>query len=325
MSKTGLPGFVKYPDVERLGDDENYGLFTPGDELVIEEKIDGGNAQFRLHEGQILFGTRNHHFQVAAEGEQKQQFDENASWVVSMMGNTLGADSGRGLNPDYIYYGEWCRKHTINYDWATMPKFIGFDIRNTITGNFLPFAAMKEEFERLGLPVVPLITRIKAEDLDPTRLENFIGKSAFYEGLMEGIVIKNYFRRNVYGRQLFAKVVRQEFKEANMAAFGGGIKDVKDDTSLFIQTFYTEARIRKAVLRLVDEAALPMSRKLMEHLPKDVIQDILKEEAWTIVKEFETINFNMVRKMAPKFCLQVLDKMLTERAAEVSNAESGNG
>ena len=224
------------------------------------------------------------------------------------------------LNPDYIYYGEWCRKHTINYDWATMPKFIGFDIRNTITGNFLPYAAMAEEFGRLGLPVVPLIARIKAEELDPTRLENFIGKSAYYDGLMEGIVIKNYFRKNVYGRQLFAKVVRQEFKEANIAAFGGGIKDVKDDTTKFIQAFYTEARIRKAVLRLTmdynDVAALPMSRKLMEHLPKNVIEDIMKEEAWVIVKEFETINFDRVRKVAPKFCLQVLDKMLTERAAE---------
>jgi hypothetical protein len=318
-----LPTFHKYLDIERLGHEENYGLFSePTDVIVIQEKIDGGNAQFRVWEGELLFGSRNNQFKLTdANSPQLKQFGKNANWLVDKMSENFvaGKTWAEVLHPDYIYYGEWCKKHTINYDWARTPQFMGFDIYNTLTHIYLPYEAVKAEYERLGLSIVPLILKTTVAEIDVARLENFIGNSAYYEGRMEGIVIKNYFRRNVYGRQMFAKLVTQSFKEANMAAFGGGVKDLQDDTSRFLTAFYTEARIRKAILRLKDEQGLPIDRTIMHVLPRAVIEDIMKEECWLLVKDFNTLQFNLIKKQAPKLCLLVVDKMMSERAIEAKN------
>ena len=321
MTDSKYPEMIKYCDIKRIGHEDNYGIFGhEEDYITITEKVDGGNAQFRLHEGEVIFGTRNNHFRVVSESAQNKQFGSNAEWVLEQI-KTIA------LNPDYIYYGEWCKKHTIHYDFETMPKYIGFDVRDTRTGVFLPYSAMKEEFERLGLPTVPLIVHVPLSEIDLDRLENFVGKSAYYDGLMEGIVIKNYFRQSVYGKQLFAKIVRQEFKEANVAAFnnsGGWIKGVQDDTIKFIETYYTEARIRKAVLRLQDEGGQKLGRELMHHLPRCVIEDIFKEEAWSLVKEFNNVNFTRIKKVAPKKCLQVIDKMMNENAGIGATSNENN-
>lgn len=321
-----FPEFIKYAEIDRLGHDENYGIFSePEDVIVIEEKIDGGNAQFRLWEGDVIFGTRNNHFRTGqVDSPQCKQFGVNAQWIrEKLFGDGVGAEKTANdlLNPDYVYFGEWCKKHTINYRWETMPAFIGFDIMNLVSRVYLPHSAMVEEFERLRLPTAPLLLKAKISEVDITRLENFIGKSAYYDGTMEGVVIKNYLRKNVFGRQMFAKLVTQTFKEANMAAFGGrgGVHKVDDDTVKFMDTFYSEARIRKAIYRLVEEGGLALDRSLMNSLPRAVIEDIMKEEAWTIMKHFDNLNFGLLKKSAPKLCLRVLDATLAERATHAKS------
>lgn len=320
------PPLHKYAEIERLGHEENYGILSvPEDVVVIQEKIDGGNAQFRLWEREIIFGTRNNHFRIGDTGSpQTKQFGANASWVIDEMSKQFNAGNewANVLNPDFIYYGEWCKKHTINYDWEKMPAFIGFDIYNLMKHQYIPYEAVKLEYSRLGLPVVSLLFRGKIGEIDITRLENFVDHSNYYDGMMEGIVIKNYFRQNVYGRQLFAKIVRQEFKEANMGVFGMKPGKVHDDTVKFMETFYTEARIRKAIHRLIDEGGLKLERGLMHHLPRAVAEDVWKEETWTIMKAFDNINFGLLKKSAPKLCLRVLDALMTERAINEDQSNS---
>lgn len=306
------PTFHKYIDIDRLGSEENYGLLdVPEDVITITEKVDGGNGHFRLWDGQVIFGSRNNMFTLNVESAQKKQFGDNAQWVLEQLQDVE-------LNPDYIYYGEWMKKHTLVYDWAATPKFVGLDIYCLSAHNYIPDAPLREEFERLGIPTIPLLFKGKVSEVDITRLENFIGKTAYGECQMEGIVIKNYFRRNVYGRQLFGKLVRQEFKELNQVTFGGGanLKPLTDDTSKFIEMYYTEARIKKAIHRLHEEGGQPFGLPMMHSLPKDVIEDIFKEETWGVVKEFNTVRFDVIKKNAPKLCLNVLKAFLTERATE---------
>ena len=48
--------FKKYPDIERLGHEDNKDILNFGeDTLVIEEKVDGGNGSFWLEEDGIHF------------------------------------------------------------------------------------------------------------------------------------------------------------------------------------------------------------------------------------------------------------------------------
>ncbi|KKK51762.1 hypothetical protein LCGC14_3111670, partial [marine sediment metagenome] len=49
--------FKRYPEIERLGSEDNKDiLLFPEDTLVIEEKVDGGNGSFWLEEDGIHFG-----------------------------------------------------------------------------------------------------------------------------------------------------------------------------------------------------------------------------------------------------------------------------
>src|SRR6266446_6472843 len=107
------PPFKKYISISRLGHEENDGIFSdPNDLITIQEKIDGGNSGFRLWEGNFLFQTRNNHFTLDnTDSPQRHQFGDNAQYVV----NTI-QDPTR-LNTDYLYFGEFCKKHSINYDW----------------------------------------------------------------------------------------------------------------------------------------------------------------------------------------------------------------
>jgi len=51
---------LKYVDIERLGTEENESIFAyPDDELIIEEKIDGGNASFFIENGLIHMCSRS--------------------------------------------------------------------------------------------------------------------------------------------------------------------------------------------------------------------------------------------------------------------------
>lgn len=317
---SNLPPFVKYPHIDRLGHDSNHGLLVdPTALIVVQEKIDGGNGQIRLDgEGRLLFGTRNHHFRL--EPGQPQQFSANAEWVAMHVTSPL--------NPDYVYFGEWCKKHTINYDWRTMPLFLGFDVYNVASGRFLPWLAVVEEYGRVGLPVVEVLTQSAAKDVTPEFLEFLIGKSRYYDGPMEGMVLKNYYTVGVYGQPLFAKLVTRAFKEANMAAFGG-VRTVNDDTARFMDAFYTPARIRKVIFRLMDEDGFKLSREMMHFLPQTVAEDIFAEEAWAIIRQFKQIRFDLLKKSAPKLCLAVLDDMILglafpeSNSKEMRNAESG--
>ena len=52
--------FKKYPDIERLGHDDNREILMFGEDMLfIEEKVDGGNGSFWLEEDGTHFGSRS--------------------------------------------------------------------------------------------------------------------------------------------------------------------------------------------------------------------------------------------------------------------------
>ena len=64
-----------------------------------------------------------------------------------------------------------------------------------------------------------------------------IPKSKYYDGWAEGIVIKNYCRKAREGNhQLYAKLVRDEFKEDNKAVFGS-VRQTTSDTQKITEEF----------------------------------------------------------------------------------------
>lgn len=300
---------IKYCNIERLGTEENENIFAyPDDELIIEEKIDGGNASFFVEEGLIHMCSRNR--DLVTDRDEKA-FAVQRKYLYGLIQSKV-----LDLNPDYIYYGEWGMKHTLTYD--NLPGFTGFDIRVKSTmegkpGDFLAYEAMKKEYDRLGIETVPLLDKIKVRDFLNKNPTDYITKSKYGTTLMEGIVIKNYNRKNIWGRQIFAKIVRAEFKEQNKATFGNIKEDIGNDSVKILDTYVTDARIRKNILKLVNEGGNKLDMKLMQYLPIKVIEDVFKEETQGVLRLCKNINTSTLKKLVSKKCLLTISDMMNEK------------
>ncbi len=302
----------KYPDIERLGHEDNKEIFLSGeDTLVIEEKVDGGNGSFWQEEDGIHFGSRNRDLTLENDTKMFAGFQLRLKEHL----NKLELEEIK-INPDYIYYIEWMAKHTINYTSA--PFLIGFDIRlkrskkSEGEGLFIGREAREQEFNRLKLENIPLVWRGTVNDLKKLAIRDLIPKSKYFDGFAEGIVIKNYCRKHPrYNHQLYAKLVRDEFKEDNKAVFGN-VRNKNSDTSKIVEEFCTDARVRKAVLHFIDEGN-KLELKLMSKVPSYVIKDILKEEFTTVFDKYKFIDFKEMKQKVPKLCLKIINDMMCEK------------
>lgn len=307
--------FKKYPDIERLGHEDNKDILAfPEDTLVIEEKVDGGNGSFWLEEDGIHFGSRNRDL------TSDKDIKTFAGFQVQLRKHLEELElQGIKINPDYIYYIEWMAKHTISYTHA--PFVIGIDIRLKRamnfegSGLFLGRDSREQEFNRLKIENTPCIWRGTVKDLKEKEIKDLIPKSKYFDGFAEGIVIKNYCRKHPSeNHQLYAKLVRDEFKEDNKAIFGN-VKNKNSDTSKIIQEFATDARIRKAVLHFIDNGE-KLEMKLMSKVPHYVIEDIFKEEILTIIEKYKFIDLKEIRQKIPKLCLRIIGEMMALKAQE---------
>lgn len=295
----------KYVDIERIGTPENENIFHfPEDEIIVEEKVDGGNGCFYLEGGKLHICSRNR--DLEAEQGNEKTFVQSRNWLKENL-------KGKPIDESCYYYFEHMQKHTINY--GNIPPVIGLDIRPKVGafGRDSVFVSreMKEYmFCQLGIPVVALKGKFKASEINEELTTKLLEKSAYYDGLPEGIVFKNYGRMNRWNRQLFGKVVREEFREMNKATFGG-IKRDMSDTIKFVDTFCTDARIRKRILSLVNQDRHKLERSLMKYLAISVVEDMLKEE-YGYITRLKELNIDTLKKMVAGRCLMTLDTMIVE-------------
>jgi hypothetical protein len=304
--------FKKYIDIERLGHDENKDIMTfQEDTIFCEEKVDGGCFCMWIEDdGKTHFGSRNR--DLTSENDTKM-FSGFQTWLKEHL--EILEKKGVKLNPDYIYYMECMAIHTIRY--TNVPQFIGFDIRHKRANNiedfglFLRREAREQEFNRIEIENVPLVWRGTVKELKEKNIRELIPKSKYFDGYAEGIVIKNLCRKHPHGNyQLYAKVVRDEFKEDNRAVFGS-VRNKNSDTSKIVEEFCTDARIKKAVLHFTDEGE-KLELKLMSKVPHYVIKDIFKEEVLIIIDKYKFIDLKEMKQKVPKICLRVINEMIME-------------
>jgi len=302
--------FEKYHKIKRLGDDENKEIFkNPEDDIVIQEKIDGANFRFYVTEkGQLIFGSRTQQL-TSNEGEDTN-VSKNFKKCVEFVRETL-KDKNLNNFKNLIFYGECCVCHTLVYDWTKMPPFLGFDIRDSTTGEYLNYSLTSMAYKELGLEMVPLISIIKAKDVELPLRDEYVPDSKYAsmsskDTKAEGIVFKNY------DKQLFAKFVRDAFKEKNGRVFGGSPKYNKiDDTdnAEFIFKYVTNSRIEKLILKKIDEGNL-LSMKLMGSLIMETYLDIIEEEWREILTSNWKLDFKGLRKRVAPRVRGVLETMI---------------
>lgn len=300
--------FITYKKIRQLGDEENIDIFKDSEDPIhIQEKVDGANFRFYINkEGELIFGSRSNKI------DENDKAHKNFMRCVNHVRETLkGMDleKYKGL----IFYGECMVKHTIGYDWENIPPFLGFDILDTIIDQFVSIEGMYGTYHNLGLGTVPLIETVKAGEIKEVT-DKDVPQSKFYNGQAEGIVFKNS------NKQIYAKYVREKFKEKNKEEFGMNKKHTDTDEDYFTAVYCTNQRIEKIIWKLMDNGS-KLHASMMPDLIKAVYKDIWEENWNEIVNtKNKTINFQKLKKAFTTRCFTVLKNIITNNALQNEGA-----
>jgi hypothetical protein len=164
---------IKYPRTPHLagsrlqaGDDDSdqipYSALA-GLHIVVEEKLDGGNAGLSFTEsGELLLQSRGHYL---TGGGRERQFNLFKHWGAAHEARLLAC-----LEDRYIMYGEWMHKlHSVFYD-ALPHFFCEFDVWDRHELCFLSTQAR----ERLLKPVPVLGVPVLYEGIAPKRFHDLV-------------------------------------------------------------------------------------------------------------------------------------------------------
>lgn len=165
--------FHKYPKIHQLGHEDIKDIFSnPEDIIRIEEKVDGANFRFMLKEGKLLFGSR-----TQGLGYEDVEIGGNWKRCIEYIKKNINRKELNNL-PPIIICGECMVQHSIAYDWERVPPFLGFDIMDLTSGQFIPNKDVI--FEKLNLPTVKTINHhIKVKDLPKEFNDNIVPPSAY--------------------------------------------------------------------------------------------------------------------------------------------------
>lgn len=267
--------FEKYQHVERFGADEvaDIELGT----CLVFPKIDGANASVWLEDGEVCGGSRNRELTDDAD---------NAGFF-----NAVKTDprirAYLEKHPNHRVFGEWLVPHSLKtYRDDAWRRFWIFDIMDG--DRYVPYDEYKPDLDAAGLDYIPPVAVIKNATIDT--LMGCLDRNTFLikdgHGLGEGLVIKNYAYKNRFGRTVWAKIVRTEFKEIHNRTMGAPVVQTeKVVEEAIVAEFVTEALIEKELAKIVNEAGA-WSSKMIPRLLGVVFYSLVAEECWSFVKKF---------------------------------------
>lgn len=306
----------KYEHLERLGHRNNADI-TIG-EVFVFPKIDGTNASVWVDEwGDIKCGNRRRTLSL------DKDHAGFMAWVYGDSGAALMLRVFVKTNPDLILYGEWLVPHSLKtYREDAWRKFYVFDVYDKRTGEYLHYNKYSKLLEEAAVDyVAPLcmITNPRIGDLKAQTETNtyLIAENA---GLGEGVVAKNYEWRTPHRDQVWAKIVRNEFKEKNNKEFGYTLKTGSRLIENEIAEFYvTPTLVSKTLAKVLLDVSNDISEpgvdpnmpdfenymaanyrgKIIPQLLNRVYHDMVTEEIWNILKKFKnaTIDFKTLQSL----------------------------
>jgi hypothetical protein len=153
-----------------------------GQQLVVEEKVDGANAGISFDgAGNLRLQSRGH---FLTGGPRERHFALFKSWAARHQGRLYTA-----LGERFILYGEWVyAKHTVFYD--TLPHyFLEFDVLDTATNRFLGTPERRALLAGVPVASVPVLHEGRVGSLKALR--GMIGRSTYKsEGWQESLAAR---------------------------------------------------------------------------------------------------------------------------------------
>ena len=260
---------------------KNTSTFEVGDIIQITTKIDGANASIAYDEttGKLEIFSRTN--LLDKPGDLRGFYDYIRSEVEPK--------TDWSKHPDLVIFGEWLVKHSVNYKNDCYNKWRVYDIWDKTLGRYLPQSNVKEICKQLGLEYIEELYYGPFISWDHCR--SFLTKSTAYGPEQEGIVIKNQSKlgKDDNRAPAYLKIVNEKFKESQHSKkekkpIDPTVEAAKAEAAKLAASIVTEARIRKLILKLVDEGKLPANLQpkdmgtVMKLLPRLAFEDCLKEE-----------------------------------------------
>lgn len=294
--------FKEYIHLEKFGNTEVEGI-----ELgvtYIFPKVDGTNASVWLGDE-----TGTQRICAGSRTRQLELHSDNAgfyAWVTQQaeQGDTPLMEFFVRY-PHLRLYGEWLVPHTFKgYREDAWRHFYVFDVYNDETEQYLPYDLYKTLLDEVGYTdYIPPLAIVKNPDYE-TFLK-YVAQNFFLcpDGgdPGEGIVIKNYDYQNKFGRQCFAKVIRNEFKDMHNKVMGAPeLNTGLMNEERIVQGAVTAHFVDKVLAKIrLDEGGF--NSKSIPRLLNTVFYDLVREALWDALKEkevnFGTVNFKTLKAL----------------------------
>lgn len=267
-------------------------------------KIDGTNSSVWLKEdGCLGGGSRNRELSL----------DKDNAGFLEAVSQDEKLLSYLRLNANHRLFGEWLVPHSFKfYRLDAWRKFYVFDVAidDGEGFKFLDYETYKTQLEAFGIEYIPAICKV--ENPRQETLQELLEKNTFLvedgKGFGEGIVIKNYSYFNKFGRQVWAKLIRNEFKDLHLKVHPTNMHDQgKQCEEEIAKEFLTASLVLKTQAKIITEKG-GWSSKCIPQLLNVSFYDLIREEIWEILKRhnFPTIDFKLLRGL----CIQQIKTTL---------------
>lgn len=281
-----MSSFREYMHIEKFGNTGVEGIELG--QVYVFPKLDGTNASvWSNKKGQLFGGSRT---RMLGTGP-----SDNAGFYGWVLGETHNLYGLCTTYPNFRLYGEWLVPHTFKgYREDAWKRFYIFDVYDDQSEMYLPYETYKPLLDEYGLDYIPPLATIKNGRYE--HFLEFLAKNKYLcpnEGEPgEGIVIKNYDFYNKFGNQVWAKLIRQEFKDEHHKVMGA--PDVNTgllNEDRIVTQVVTSHLIDKTIAKIKTDKGGWSSKNIPE-LFERVFYDVVTEELWDQWKElkFGTIN-----------------------------------
>ena len=290
--------FKKYQHIERLGTTEVQGIMLG--ECSVFYKVDGTNAScFLGNDGTIKAGNRTRELTLEKD---------NAGFYAYVLSNE-NIKNYLEKHPNHRLFGEFLTPHSLKtYRDDAWRKFYIFDVcldRDDGEVEYLPYNVYKNFLDEFHLDYIPPLAVVKNGTYET--FVNLLDKSGQFlvkdgHGIGEGIVLKRYDWYNKYGRQVWGKIISNEFKEIHHKEMGCPSINTPDlIEEKIVEKYCTAAFIEKEYSKIVTQKEGWRSQYI-PMLLGTVFYELVREESWNFVKKFKmpTINYKTLNMMTTR-------------------------
>lgn len=293
----------KFTKVIRLGHRETVGYLKEGDYIAVYEKLDGANGSIKRGEKSPLAFSRNNPLDITT--------------TLRGFYNYAQLFDNAKLTQGYVYFGEWLVPHKVDYV-EHFGNFYLFDIWDEVAGKYLSHVEVVSEAARIGFTLAPLIYAGPFRSYE--HLQSLVGRSFYAKDAMagEGIVVKNYSYTDKHGTQMLVKMVSDSFREHRPQ------KAPRDPNAFsveqqFVRENVTEARVEKALFKLIDEGKAPANPSItdmgtiLKALGSTIVEDVLEEEGDQLGADVDTQNVaKACGKVVPAILRGIIERLELE-------------